>query len=398
MKKGLFTCSLPAFYLQLTCLLLLLHCLLTPIVATAQTKSADDSLKYKIAQMLLVGFRGNELKPGMPIYNDIKKLNIGGVILFDYDNPTKVRRRNITSPTQLKKMVADLQKLGNGNLLISIDQEGGNVNRLRPAAGFPPTVTAKYQGQINNSDTTAKYAAATAKLLHDLGFNLNFAPDTDVDVNPDCPIIGKYGRSFSTDPAVVVANARIWIDEQRKAGVISCIKHFPGHGSSLDDTHKGIVDITRTWSDMELEPFGILIAEGKVDMVMTSHVFNAKLDKQYPATLSKKIITGILRENLGFKGVVVTDDLAMDAMVKYYSFDDVLVKAIDAGADLLCLSNNGRDTYDANVAQRAVESIYKAVKAGKITPARIDESYRRLQLLKQQITNYELKITDISAK
>ncbi len=352
--------------------------------AAAQApKPADDSLKLKIAQMLLIGFRGMALKPDMPVYTDITSLGIGGVILFDYDSPSKSRNRNIKSPQQLKKLVADLQVAGKGRLIISIDQEGGNVNRLKPAYGFPPTVTAKYQGQLNHPDTTAKYAAATAKLLTGLGFNMNFAPDTDVDVNPVCPIIGKYGRSFSADPDVVAANARIWLNVQKKQGVMGCIKHFPGHGSSMDDTHKGVVDVTRTWKKVELEPFRSLIASGDVDVVMTSHVFNAKLDPQYPATMSKKIITGILREELGFNGVVVTDDLAMGAMVDQYSFDEILLKAIEAGADLLCLSNNGR-TYDSQVARKALDSIYKAVKAGKITPQRIDESYRRIMRLKEE--------------
>ncbi len=352
--------------------------------------SADDSLKHKIAQMLLVGFRGMELNSDMPIYDDIKNLGIGGVILFDYDNPTKKRQRNIASPAQLKKLVEDLKAAAPENcpsLIVSIDQEGGRVNRLKPAYGFPKTltITARYQGRINKPDTTANYAAATAKLLHELGFNLNFAPDTDLDVNRACPIIGKYERSFSADPVVVAANARIWLEEQRKYNVTGCIKHFPGHGSSTGDTHIGLADITHTWSEKELEPFKTLIAEGAVEAVMTAHVFNAKLDKQYPATMSKKIITGILREQLGFNGVVVTDDLAMDAMVKYYTFDEILLRAIEAGADMLCLSNNGRENYDPHIARKALDSIYKAVKAGKITPARIDESYQRIIRLKSKM-------------
>jgi len=372
MKKALVLISILA-YLQIGTL------------AAQTVKSADDSLKHKIAQMLLIGFRGTELKPTMPIYKDIKELGIGGVILFDFDSPTRTRGRNIASPRQLKSLVASLKAIASVPLLVTIDQEGGMVNRLRPAYGFPPTVTAKHQGRINNPDTTAKYARATAKLLHELGFNLNFAPVVDVDVNPNCPIIGKFGRSFSADPQVVIDNARIWLIEQKKQGVIGCIKHFPGHGSATGDTHLGMVDVTHTWIEEELEPYRVLIAEGIVDVVMTAHVFNAKLDKEYPATMSKKTITGILREQMGFNGVVVTDDLAMDAMVKHYSFDEILLKAIEAGADILCLSNNGREVYDPNIARKAFDSIYKAVKAGKISPERIDESYRRIMKLKEKM-------------
>jgi len=348
----------------------------------AQQVNEEAELKRKIAQMLMIGFRGMELKPDMPVYNDIKKLGIGGLILFDYDVPSKTAGRNIASPKQLKKLIADVQAIAPVKLLIAIDQEGGKVNRLKAKFGFPPTVSAQYLGKIDNADTTAKYVAVMAKTLSNLGFNLNFAPAVDLNVNPDCPVIGKIERSFSADVEVVVRQAAVCLDELQKQGVMGCIKHFPGHGSSAADTHLGIADVTNSWTAQELEPFRQLIAAGKVQLVMTSHVYNAKLDEKYPATMSKKIITGILREQLNFTGVVVTDDLAMGAMVDHYAFDEILLKAIDAGADILCLSNNGK-TYDAKIAQKALNSIYKAVKQGKITPERINESYDRIMALKR---------------
>lgn len=343
--------------------------------------NADAELKHRIAQLLLVGFRGTELTSGSDIYNDIKELGIGGVILFDYDAPSHSRPRNIISSTQLQKLIADMQAVAPVKLLVSIDQEGGKVSRLRKSYGFPPTVPAKYQGEINHPDTTAKYAAETAKILSQLGFNLNFAPCTDVDVNPSNPIIGKFGRSFSADPNIVAKHAEIWLNEQAKQGVAGCIKHFPGHGSSTADTHLGSADVTDTWTEQELTPYRALIQSGKVDVVMTSHVFNAKLDAQYPATMSEKVITGILREQLGFDGVVVTDDLAMGAMVQRYTLDEILVHALLAGADLLCLSNNG-ETYDPQLAQKAVDIIFNAVKDGRIPVQRIESAYERVMKLK----------------
>jgi len=374
-----------AYCLLLTayCLLLTACCLLQPLNCQAQQAKEDVDLKHKIAQMLMIGFRGMELKPDMTVYNDVKNLGVGGIILFDYDVPSKSAKRNISSPKQLKKLIADLQAAAPVKLLMAIDQEGGKVSRLKTRYGFPPTVSAQYLGKINNADTTAKYAAATSKTLSDLGFNLNFAPVVDLNVNPNCPIIGKIERSFSADVDVVVRHAGIWLDEQQKQGVTGCIKHFPGHGSSTADTHIGIADVSNTWAAQELEPFRQLIAAGKVNVVMTSHVFNAHLDEKYPATMSKKIITGILREQLGFTGVVVTDDLAMGALVDHYSFEEILLKAIEAGADILCLSNNGK-TYDDKIAAKAVNIIYNAVKRGKIASARIDESYNRIMALKQQ--------------
>ena len=355
----------------------------------AQQAKEDVELKRQIAQMLMIGFRGMELKPDMPIYDDITELGIGGIILFDYDVPSKSAKRNITSHRQLKKLIADLQSAAPLKLLMAIDQEGGKVNRLKVKYGFPPTVSAQYLGTINNADTTEKYAAATAKTLSDLGFNLNFAPAVDLNVNPACPIIGKLERSFSADVDVVVQHASIWLNKQQKRGVQGCIKHFPGHGSSTADTHHGIADVTNSWTTQELAPFRQLIAAGKVDVVMTSHVYNAHLDEEYPATMSKKIITGILREQLGFIGVVVTDDLAMGAMVDHYAFDEILLKAIDAGADVLCLSNNGK-TYDDRLARKAVDIIYKAVKEGKISAERINASYNRIMAMKARM-NTEAK-------
>ncbi|MDR0295762.1 MAG: hypothetical protein LBH91_06230 [Prevotellaceae bacterium] len=364
-------------------LLLTAYCFLLSACCHAQPTKEDGELKHKIAQMLMIGFRGMELKPTMTIYNDVKKLGIGGIILFDYDVPSKAYKRNISSPKQLKKLIADLQAVAPVKLLMAIDQEGGKVNRLKVRYGFPPTVSAQYLGKLNSVDTTVKYAVATAKTLSNLGFNLNFAPAVDLNVNPDCPIIGKVERSFSADVDVVVQQATIWLDEQQKQGVMGCIKHFPGHGSSAADTHLGIADVSNSWTEQELAPFRQLIAEGRVDVVMTSHVYNRHLDEKYPATMSKKIITGILRDTLGFTGVVVTDDLAMGALVEHYSFEEILLKAIEAGADVLCLSNNGK-IYDDKIATKAVNIIYKAVKQGKITPERIEESYSRIIALREK--------------
>ena len=354
--------------------------------SSCQAQSGDHELKQKIAQMLLVGFRGTELTSANHIYSDIKERNIGGVILFDYDVPSKSRNRNIKSPTQTKKLVADLQKLAEGQLLVSIDQEGGKVNRLKTTYGFPSTVSAKYQGQIDRVDTTTFYAARTAKTLSNLGVNLNFVPCVDLDINPKCPVIGKLERSFSANPEKVVKHAAIWIDEHEKKNILSCPKHFPGHGSSTNDTHAGGADVTTTWSEKELIPYQKLIEKGALKLVMTSHVFNANLDAEFPATMSKAILTGILREQLGFVGVIVSDDLAMGAIADNYSLEIALEKAINAGVDILCLSNNGA-TYDAKIASKAIDIIYKLVKDGKISEQRIDESYQRITVLKNDLFN-----------
>jgi beta-N-acetylhexosaminidase len=337
---------------------------------------ANDSLRYKIAQMLIVGFRGTEVNAQNHIYQDIQTLHVGGVILFDYDSESKAYRRNISSPSQLKKLCHDLQIAGNGELVIALDQEGGKVNRLKSSAGFLPTVSAQYLGTLNNADTTKQYASQAALQLQKMGVNFSCSPCVDVNVNPACPVIGKMGRSFAAEPAAVVRHAQIWVDQHRLHGVITSPKHFPGHGSSTTDSHLGLTDVSSTWTEAELIPYERLIRGGHCDAVMVAHVFNRNLDSRYPASMSQKIITGLLRERLKFRGLVVTDDMAMGAITEHYSLAEALEKSINAGADMLILSNNGK-TYDPLLARKAVDTIAEMVQKNIIPQSRINEAYAR---------------------
>ena len=365
---------------------IVLFCVTLSVVASCKSQpdysSEDVKLREEIGQMLLVGFRGTSLDKGNHIYRDIVDYKIGGVILFEYDAPSRKRPRNITSRTQLKQLTADLQKLRAETLLISIDQEGGMVSRLKAKYGFPKFVSAKEMAQ---SDSTYYWGRLTARTLKSVGINLNFAPCVDVDVNPNCPVIGKRKRSFSPNPDSVAIFAEQWVNSHRNNKILTSLKHFPGHGSSQADTHLGVADVTDTWSDKELIPYKKLIAKGDVDIIMTSHVFNAKLDSVYPASLSKKITTDLLREKMGYNGVVITDDLVMGAIVNEYELDQVLELAILAGADILCLSNNGQD-YNPDIVPTAVDIIFEKVKSGKIPASRIHESYNRIMNLKSSLS------------
>jgi len=348
----------------------------------ANIQDEEHILKRKIAQMLLVGFRGTELTADSSIYRDIHELGIGGVILFDYDVPSKSRPRNILSGEQLKRLTKDLQDAAPVKLFIAIDQEGGRVNRLRSEYGFPSSLSAKEMA--SGTSITKAQAGQTAALLADMGINLNFAPCVDLNLNPENPVIGAIERSFSADPKTVVRHASIWIDAHSRRGVLSCIKHFPGHGSSFGDTHDGWVDVTRTWQEAELIPYRDLIGSKKTGsriMVMTSHVFNAALDPQNPATLSPAILTGILREKLKFTGVIVSDAMDMEAIRANYGFEEALEKAINAGIDILCLSNNA-NYYDPDLAPKALDAIFKLVRDGKIPERRIEESWKRIMAAK----------------
>lgn len=340
------------------------------------------TLDEAIGMMLLVGFRGTEIDSTHHIWRDIRDYHVGSVILFDYDAPTGTRGRNIKSPTQVKQLCAQLHALS-PTLLIGIDQEGGNVSRLSNRYGFPSTKSAQRCAK-EGVDTVRHYARLTAQLLHEMGINLNFAPVADVNVNPSCPVIGGMGRSFSADTAVVGRCCALWIDEQRKAGVTSCLKHFPGHGSAKGDTHKGLVDVTATWQRDELAPYRQLCSspEGSENlMVMTAHVINRQLDPSgLPASLSPRI-TSFLRDTLGFNGVIITDDLAMGAIAGQYSLEQTIRMALEAGADLLCLSNNGGHGYDANIVPKVVEIIKKLVADGIVSHERICQSGLRVKAL-----------------
>lgn len=351
--------------------------------ATPQTAKTDkDQLLEDIGEMLLVGFRGTTLGENNHIVRDITEYHVGSVILFEYDAPTGTRHRNISSPEQVKQLCHDLQKHAKGHLLIGIDQEGGNVTRLRVKDGFPKTLSAQASAEAGEK-SVVENALVIAQELDEAGINLNFAPCVDVNTNPNCPIIGKLGRSFSSDPALVVKYARHWIDVQSKEGIVSCLKHFPGHGSASGDTHAGLVDVTKTWQESELKPYRKLIADKKVEMVMVAHVINRKLGDNLPASLSPMVVKEKLRNEMGFNGVVVTDDLAMGAIAKQYGLEEALKMAILAGCDMLCLSNNGSGTYDPELVPHAVEAIRQMVENGELSAEDIHTSAERIRALKK---------------
>lgn len=340
-------------------------------------------LEHKIGQMLLIGFRGLELEDGNPIIKDIRARRLGGVVLFDYEVGAQTPVRNIDSPEQVQRLVASLQNLASDPLFIGIDQEGGKVNRLKERYGFPPSVSAQYLGELDQVDVTRKQAELTAQTLAELGINLNFAPAVDLNIYPENPIIGKVERSFSADPDVVIRHVRQWIACHHAQGVLCALKHFPGHGSSRQDTHLGFVDVTDTWSADELRPYQELLRSGFDDMVMTAHIFNARLDPERPATLSYAMITGVLREQLGYDGVVISDDMQMKAIADQYPFETAIQFALEAGVDILTFGNNLN--YNGNITAHAVATISQLVRQGTLSEQRIDESYQRILRLKARL-------------
>lgn len=355
-----------------------------PTTADTLPTESEAQLMEDIGEILMAGFRGTSVDEQSTIIRDIQQYHLGNVILFEYDAPSGTRHRNVSSPEQIQRLCHDLQRAANGQLLIGIDQEGGNVARMRVRDGFPSTKTAKASAQ-QGLDSVHRNAQIVARELAEAGINLNFAPCVDVDINPNCPVIGRMERSFSSNPALVSECAKIWIGTQRSQHIVSCLKHFPGHGSASGDTHAGLVDVTNSWQQTELDPYRQLIASGDIEMVMVAHVINRKLGDNLPASLSPKVVKELLRSEMGFDGVIVTDDLAMGAITRQYGFEEALRMALVAGCDMLCISNNG-GYYDPNMVPRAAKAILHYVQQGELSAADIHTSAERIRKLKQQRT------------
>lgn len=350
-----------------------------------QTKSLNaPSLETQIGQMIMAGFRGFTLDEVSPSFlQQIEAGYLGGVILFDYDVVKKKAERNIQSPQQVQQLITDIKSKASTPLFVAVDQEGGRVNRLKTKYGFPASVSAKYLGILNNLDSTRHYAFKSAQNLKALGFNVNFAPVVDIDLNPDNPVIGQIERSFSSQTEAVIRHGTAYVQMQDSLGIISTLKHFPGHGSAASDSHKGVTDITNHWSREELLPFQAISAASPSVAIMTAHVMNHTIDSVYPATMSRQVIHDILREELNFSGLVFSDDLQMKAVNAMYPFETIILKAINAGVDVLVVGNNLE--YDEQAPQKAVKIITRLVKEGKISRARIQTSYDRIMRYKKRM-------------
>jgi beta-N-acetylhexosaminidase len=339
------------------------------------TPSPSPSLEARIARLLVVGFRGLTIEDVGPVADSIANAGLGGLILFSRDQLTG-GPRNVESPEQLERLVADLRALApDRTLLIAIDQEGGRVARLTPETGFPA-----FAGQdeiaADGDDAIGAWAESIATTLSSVSINVNLAPVVDLNVNPDNPAIGALGRSFSADPDVVAHDAAIEIDAHRDAGVRTALKHFPGLGSASANTDFGVADVTDTWSPSELEPYRALIAEGTVDAIMVGNLVNGQIDPDAPASLSEATVSGLLRDQLGWDGVVITDDLQAGAITESFGADEAIQLALAAGNDLLLLAN--QQTYDPVIASHVIQLVAGLVRDGTIRESRIDEAYARV--------------------
>ncbi len=352
--------------------------------AACRAEAESLTLEQAVGQMLLVGFRGLELDGETSAM--LRDIEPGGVILFDRDGPSSGELpRNIESPDQLRVLTAALQRAADIPLLIAIDAEGGYVNRLKEKYGFTvavPTALTLGAGPVGE---TAAVAADLAAEMADLGLNWNLAPVVDVNIDPESPAIGRWERSFNDDSAQVAAHARAFAESLSDAGIASTLKHFPGHGSATGDTHLGVTDITATWQrEAELAPYRELFEQGYNGAVMTAHIINRQLDADArPATLSPAVMTDLLRGELGFEGVIVSDDMQMGAILEQYALTEAVLEAIRAGVDIILIANQAGD-YSLAHTYRVRDAILQAIESGQLPRERIYESAQRILTLKRQ--------------
>lgn len=350
------------------------------VVSSFANNYSKAELEKMIAKMVVLGFYGTDVDENSQIAKDIKS-GLGGVVLFDLNPTNKEKAKNIESREQLRKLNETLQSFRAEKLLISIDQEGGAVQRVKPKYGFTDTLSANEIAKKGDEFARSSYDTL-AKELKYAGINLNFAPSVDLAINPKNSVVVTRGRSFSKDEKIVTKYAKIFIEQMNEEGIITSLKHFPGHGSSLADSHNGFVDISNTWSKIELEPYKNLIKSKSVDLIMTAHVFNKNIDSKYPATLSYATNSKLLREKLGFDGVLITDDLQMSAITKHYDLKQTVNLAINSGVNILLFANQLAKPLSL---KEIVDTVYKELQNGNIKLERIIDSNKKIDKLLEKI-------------
>lgn len=335
-----------------------------------------------ISQMIIVGFRGDgtDTEDFRAIANQIQNNQIGGVILFDTPQSALLKSKhnisNITSVKQLKKLTEYLQSLSPTKLLIAIDQEGGNVQRLKSEHGFKQIPSAKQMAKAS-PENTYNIAYDLGLRLSEIGINTNFAPVLDVDINNN-----STERSFSNNPDEITKHAYAFAHGMNDAKIIHSFKHFPGYSSSIENPHYKLVDITDTYKDFELKPWQNILSQSfPMSIVMTSHVINKNIDNT-PASLSSKTTQKI--KDLGFNGVIISDDLDMLLRYNQYDIKTVIKMAINAGNDIL-LFNNRNFQYDKYRGSNINKMITEMVKSGEISKSRVKQSYRKIMKLKKRL-------------
>ena len=351
--------------------------------APRPTFQMPPDLRHRIGQMILVGFRGLTALEAAPTLRHIRNGSIGGVVFYDVDAETG-GPRNIQSRDQVRELASALKEASEIPVLTSVDAEGGFYHRLKEKYGFAPATPAAEMGERHDLDFTHGAASRIASELADVGIDLNLAPVVDL-LNPANLTVSARRRSFSSDPAEVAAQAREFVLAHHDHGVLTAAKHFPGMGGILRPYSPGLGELIEAWTTKELEPYRALINDGLLDAVLTTRVTHTELDPDHPGCLSSIIIDGLLRKEMGFDGVVISDALEMLAIWDVYGFERGTILAVNAGVDMLLYCNeSGIVPYSDDRAPEAVQVIVDAVARGEIAESRIDEACARILALKSR--------------
>lgn len=336
---------------------------------------ADMSLEDKVAGLFIIRPEaltgvGTAVQAGDSTRDALARYPVGGLVYFS---------KNIQSAQQLGEMLGNTAGYAKYPLFLAVDEEGGRVARVADALGLENVGPMAQVGAAGDAEAARSAGAAIGTYLKGYGFNLDFAPVADVQTNPDNTVIGD--RAFGSDPAGVSLMVQAAVEGMQETGVSACLKHFPGHGNTTGDSHEGSVETGRTLEEMqaaEFLPFQAGIAAG-VDMVMVGHISAPGLTggDSLPASLNEEIITGILREQLGYDGIVITDAMDMAAISSYYASDEAAVKALKAGADMILMPEDFVQAYEGVVA---------AVRDGRIDENRVNDSLRRIYRVKYKDT------------
>jgi beta-N-acetylhexosaminidase len=359
-----------------------------PSAAPIPTGCGTERVDRMVGQMIMVGFPGDDENDAgvRAVREQLNKGIIGGVVLF----PENIHRRK-----QVKHLIAFLRNAhSDPRPFIAVDQEGGKVQRLNPWNGFkwvPAPAKVAANPSFASPDAAERLYGEMAAELADAGFNMNLGPVVDLNINPRNPVIGARGRSFGADPDVVTSLAASFIKAHRAANIVTVAKHFPGHGSSVADSHRRLADVSDTWRETELKPYRRLAADGLLDAVMIGHLYHPRFSDReaLPASLSAKASDALRNENwLDFHGVIVSDDMEMGAVRDDFTPEELAVRAVRAGTDIVVFSNVQAE--EPHLGVRIHRALVEAVCDGRLSRKRITEAYGRIMKLKQRLERKEL--------
>jgi beta-N-acetylhexosaminidase len=334
-------------------------------------------LQTQAARLFSVGFHGSSVSADL---SRLLALGVGGVIFFS---------RNVGQPAEVAELTRAIKRQAGRPISLGLDQEGGKVARLRQ--GFSALPAMRAVGETGKPELARELGALIGRELRAVGFDLNYAPVLDIDTNPDNPVIGS--RSFGRRPELVSEFGLALAAGLESAGVAACGKHFPGHGDTSQDSHLQLPRLPHSLErlqQVELRPFAAAVA-ANIPALMTAHVIFEPLDPVYPATMSRAVLHGLLRQQMRYDGLVITDDLEMRAIADHYSIEEAVVRGLNAGVDqFLCC-------HTAELAQRAIEAVVHAVERGTVSRETLTSANRRIQTFNERYAGPAVDEPDLSA-